>query len=672
LRNPQQNNCINGLKPLAKAFFIVAVGISMLHLTGCTAQVRGRKRPLLQAGRVKGELRLSLEENIDSTKSSSGLERERESSLTSEEIYFENQGAVYHPKLMTYLASIGLGLSQQSFKSEEEDGTYSGSMNSYNLNMNFLSSKPYPFSVNTSKTETLSARPFLSPLRVENTSEGFFLRLRVPEWPMDVTWTENEIVQDSDVVDNADEFFGRKSERLSYTVTHDFNERSHLTFRSDLEDVEQIGGGVTRDIQTDRHRFMHYYKFGDLLQHQLDTNITLVDKAGDFDSRTFDWSESMRLRHSAKFSTFYNVHLSKTTFAELESETIGGTVGFNHKLYENFLTTANVFSNHSEFGSTSETDWYGGNLRFDYTRNNPWGLLSSEYRIDYVNEESTSGENSVLNEEHVFTDGFTFNLNEENVVIDSIRVTDGGSEVYTEGDDYEVFIVGDDIEILGKVTGSVLPNIADGQALFVDYRYQIAGDIQEETLEQYFRIEQAFNNGISIYYSHRTRDRDIESDIEGQDDDEYLADIFGIKYDHAYYTLNAEHSETDSSDNSIVSDQLSAVVSWPMSSRSTVTGRIVQSWTTSRGTTSRENSLFKAEGKIRTRLNRQLKLTGLAEFRDEDNSDIGPVEGFRIGGALEYEYRKLRVKAGWDTYFLNRSNTERDSSRLYVKLYRRF
>jgi hypothetical protein len=109
-----------------------------------------------------------------------------------------------------------------------------------------------------------------------------------------------------------------------------------------------------------------------------------------------------------------------------------------------------------------------------------------------------------------------------------------------------------------------------------------------------------------------------------------------------------------------------------MSSRTTLSGRISQSWASSSGIDTRESSLFKAEGEIRTRLSRRLRLIGSAEMRDEDNSDTGKTEGLRIGAALEYDYRKLRVRAGWDTYFLERVNTETESTRLYVKLYRRF
>ena len=82
--------------------------------------------------------------------------------------------------------------------------------------------------------------------------------------------------------------------------------------------------------------------------------------------------------------------------------------------------------------------------------------------------------------------------------------------------------------------------------------------------------------------------------------------------------------------------------------------------------------MFKAKGRIRTRLGKNLRLSGKAEWRNEDSSDIGITEGLTLGIALEYDYRAFKFRAGWDSYALDRDNSERSNSMFYFRLIRRF
>jgi hypothetical protein len=578
--------------------------------------------------------------------------------------------------LMTYMAGLGFGLNQQGFESETQSSNTSGTMNSYHLNMNFLPAKPYPFSIDTRKSDMLVGRQFQSPLRVENTTTGGSLRLRIPDWPMTFRWTSSEIEQKSDV-DATEDFFNRSTDSFSYSLLHDFSERSHLTFRSDWDEITQKSQNFLRDTKTIRNRLLHNFDFGSRRQHDLTSSFSFVDKTGDFESETFEWNENMHLKHSANFSTFYNTFLSQSTFASIENQIIGGMAGFNHRLYRNLNTNFNVFANNSEFGSNSETTSRGGNLRFDYTRNNPWGLLSSNYSINMAMRESTSetGTGIVIDESHDFDGSNPYiTLNERNVVVDTIVVTNtAGNEVYTEGDDYTVSVINDRVELTVTDLGTDIPNISDGQELLVDYLYEIEDSRQKDMVNQFFRIKQEFNNGLSAFYSRRDRNTQVDSDLDTTvSDREYITDIFGIGYKSKYITLHAKHSDTKSNENSSEADIVSASCFWPLTPRTSLHGLVSQSWMESSGDNSRETSLFRAEGRIKTRLTRHLRLSGSAELRNEDSSDIGPTDGFRTGVALQYNRRALSIRAGWDSYFLERYNTERNTSRFYIEIIRRF
>ncbi|MHC4411372.1 MAG: hypothetical protein ACYSYU_00730 [Planctomycetota bacterium] len=625
---------------------------------------------------IKGELRLSLEQDTEKHESSSGTKQKSESSILEEELYLQTQGDVFDPRLMTYMAGLGFGLNQQGFESETQSSNTSGTMNSYRLNMNFLTTKPYPFSIDTRKSNMLVGRRFQSPLRAENTTTGVSLRLRNPDWPMTFRWTSSEIEQKSDI-NTAEDFFNRSSDSFSYSLLHDFSERSHLTFRSDWDEVTQKSQNFLRNTETIRNRLLHDFHFGSHHQHDLSSSFSFVETTGDFENEILEWNEYMHLMHSEKFSTFYNTFLSQSTFASIENQTIAGMAGFNHQLYRNLNTSFNVFANNSEFGSNSETTSRGGNLNFDYTRNNPWGLLSSDYSINMTTQESTSetGTGIAIDESHDFDKSFPYiTLNERNIVVDTIVVTNvAGNEVYTEGDDYTVSVINGRVELTVTDLGTDIPNISDSQELLVDYLFEIEDSRQEDMVNQFFRIKQEFNNGVSVFYSRRDRNSQVDSDLDTTvSDREYITDTYGIGYRNKYVTLRAEHSDTRSDENSSEADIVSARCFWPLTSRTSLHGLVSQSWLESSGDNSRETSLFRAEGRIKTRLTRNLRLSGSAELRNEDSSDRGPTDGFKTGVALQYNRRALSIRAGWDSYFLDRYNTERNGSRFYITLTRRF
>jgi hypothetical protein len=637
---------------------LFAACTALLCVGGCSVQVRGKRRPLVKVEDIKGSLRLSTVQETEESKDADGTKQKSESSITVQELFFGAEGDVFDPKLLTYMIGLGLGLEKQTLKSGGTTDSSSGEVDSYHVGMNLLSSKPYPTSISTEKTNNFITRRFQGPLRIESTSETIVTRLRVPQWPMIFSWSSSEISQKSDVGTNFDHF-SRASDKFSYSVTHDFSERSHLDFRTDIENLSYKG--FSRDTETTRHRLLHDYYFGSDGQHSLNSSVYYLDKEGGFRSETLNWSESLYLSHSKNFSTFHNIYASKITFENGENQTIGGRTGFNHRLYDNLTTNFSLYANKTDFGSDSESRGHGGNLRFGYTRNNPLGKLNSSYsiNIERTKNSGATGTNVVTGESHVFVALLpSFMLDERNIVVDTIVVTNNaGDETYTEGDDYTVSVIGDQVELTVTDLGTDLPNISDGQVLLVDYIFDVEDSRQEDIVTQFFRIEQKFTNGVSAFYSHRRRDWEVDSEIGAAILDRgYRNDAFGIEYRNRYIYLSARHSTTESDENSIQSD----------------VGRVSQSWIESSRIDFRKTSLFMAEGDISTRPTRYLRLSGNIELREEDNSDFGRTDGLTFGAALEYNRRALSVKAGWENHVFEYPNRRRDSSRFYFNLIRRF
>ena len=177
-----------------------------------------------------------------------------------------------------------------------------------------------------------------------------------------------------------------------------------------------------------------------------------------------------------------------------------------------------------------------------------------------------------------------------------------------------------------------------------------------------------------MFYYHDRRDEQIDSSSSPDIvPDDFQENTVGLLYARRRASFRAEHSSLKSLQDSVDSTRLSATYVWPVSTRTSLSGRLSQSWsesTDSGGTT--DTSQFKAKGRISTRLSKRIKLSGIAEWRNKNSSDDGRDEGLVMGAALEYKYRALSFKAGWDSYSLDRPDTKTNNSTFYLRLTRRF
>lgn len=95
--------------------------------------------------------------------------------------------------------------------------------------------------------------------------------------------------------------------------------------------------------------------------------------------------ERLRLQHFEDFLTNYELRFSDSKRDSDRNKELRGQAGFEHRLYESLVTTANLFASTTDFESTNsietegELKQKGGNLVFNYRKNNPWGTLLSTY-----------------------------------------------------------------------------------------------------------------------------------------------------------------------------------------------------------------------------------------------------------------------------------------------------
>lgn len=642
-------------------------------LSGCTVQLQKKRRPLVRIGHIESELGLKMERNIDKIKSS-GNRRKGVSTIFEEELFLETEGDIYHPNLITFLAGLGVGFSQQEFRSNGNNNESRGRLINYRLNTRFLSKKSYPFSLHLSQTENLITRKFQGPMRSENKTIDVTGRLKIPDWPMFYSWTKSKLQQDATTA-NKNDLYRRNSERLTYGLRHAFSDRSDLSFKFEDSKVLQKGNSSSR-ADTTNYTLDHHLRFGEVAQHSLDTYINYMDKTGIFINKTFDWNETLSLIHLENFRTFYSLNFIQNKIGVFVSKSTTITAGFSHLLYESLLTNFSSLVTRTTIDPDVTIKRLENDLDLNYRKKNPWGELFGRYSVNVISSDSSgfTGTGVVIDESHVFNDPFAITLEQTNIDLTTIVVTDStGFEVYSEGDDYTVMFVSGRVQLDVTPLGTDLPNIDDGQELLIDYTFAPDISTKTDSINHNFRLTQEFDNHWSLYYGYQRRDEKVST---SEDIDiipnEFTTNIYGAAYEHDGLYLKAEHSRRDFTQNPTETTFLSGSYNWKISHDTSLTARGSQSWVKSGGDNPRDLTLFTTGVSLHTRLSNHVRIITKGEWRKRNDNVIGDTTGLRASSEVKFDYRLLNVAAGWEMNELDQRGTKTSSTLFYFRLQRRF
>ncbi len=650
--------------------------ISTIVLSGCNVNVGGKQRPLVRHERIQGELEFVATTRTDE-QGISESKRKSEMEVFEERLRLKTEGDIYHPDLLFYNAVLGFGLAQQSLDSDEESDNNDESLNDYSIFAQFLRGKTYPTTFYASKSEDLIPRQFLGSLKTERHNRGASLSLRSRDWPMTFQYTASETAQDG-LSSLERDFFERDDERFRYSASHNFSELSHLSIDLDRTSVSQRSVGALIETDTDRYTILHDLIFGGDEQHRLDSFFNYTDQSGSFDFENLQWNERLRLQHSEDFLTNYELRLTDSERDADMSKEARGQAGFEHRLYESLITTANLFASKTDFESTNsfetegELKQQGGTISFNYRKKNPWGILLSTYTASLTEQSGSTG-GIVTDESHIVNDPLPVILNGTNIDTSSIVVTDStGLFTYTPGDDYTIEEINDKVQLEIIIPGTIPPNISDGQEILIDYKVFIEPDRQEDTLRQNFTIRERFKNGMSLYYAHRRQEEDVSAEVMEITPDEFTVNTVGADYTKKGLFLQAEYSDEDSTQIPSTSKKIQGKYSWHVNSDTSVSMRVLNNWLDFSEPDERDVVLFKTGAEVFSRLTNEYSISARADYRDEDDTRFGITRGFQLSSELKYNYRQLSVLAGVEFNMLDRRNDEIDNSLLYFRIKRFF
>ncbi|MHC4221382.1 MAG: hypothetical protein ACYST9_03095 [Planctomycetota bacterium] len=628
---------------------------------------------------IQGDLELSAERQEDKQKNDQ-TRRKSSVNVFEERLNLTTAGDIYDSRLLYFDLALGLGLTQQRLSSDDESDTFNGSFEEYSASVSLFGEKPYPMSFYGSKSENLVSRQFLGPIRNENENKGMSLSLQSKQWPMRFRYNESESTQDSlSSVTSGGDFFQRGEKRFEYSLSHDFSKLSHLSFDFDQSKVTSKTISSQASTTTDRYSLVHNQIFGKDEQNRLGSSFTFTDQSGQATSENLHFTERLNLQHTDTFSTNYSFRFSDSKQELTRNKTTQSRAAFRHRLYDSLTTTGNIFVNNTDSGNDTETKRKGGGLNFNYTKENPWGVLRSSYSANVVMVQriSPGGVEPIQREPHIVPSGSfrQVQLNRTGIIRSSIQVLDDQDIRFQEGDDYRIIQSGGRtfLELfIPPRAGAQMPNFTSGQAFFVTYSFVVEPKREEDILRQRFRISQKFDNGLSVYYSLQRQDEDLSSNVTTLIPDEFRSDTYGIGYSKGNLGFLAEYNEVDSTTLPSETTLFEGTYSWPIDGATAAVLRVRNEWNKFGEPDLRDLEIFEVGCEINSELTERTSVAFEFEYFDEDDSKFGPTDGLQFNTNLLYNYRQLSLITGMEFDLLEREKDEDTSTFWYIRLRRVF
>ena len=243
----------------------------------------------------------------------------------------------------------------------------------------------------------------------------------------------------------------------------------------------------------------------------LTSRLSYSDRSGNFGSESFDWSESLRLRHREKVFSTLTYQLRRFETVAGQSRTQRSTWTYQHDLYESLETESRIEARRSDF-DTGRSEALAGRFDVDYKKSIPGGQLRLGISLGHEsqNDSFERGETFVSRESHVARFGEPFRLDRPRALLDGLLVVDAaGATVYLAGIDYTASIVGVFVEVRPIPGGG----IGDGDTVLVDYRVEIGAETEFETLTTTTRAALDFG-WIEPFASWQRRDDRIVSGVD--------------------------------------------------------------------------------------------------------------------------------------------------------------
>ncbi|MGE3108986.1 MAG: hypothetical protein AB7G11_17290 [Phycisphaerales bacterium] len=581
---------------------------------------------------------------------------------------------VGHKNLLDISGTMKLGLDYTHTESDTlgEKRNDLEFTNLYDVQGLILGEGPVPVTAYSRRVDSRLRRQFFGTIKNITSETGVIARLKSEAAPITLQYFHRE-EDESDPLGTIDSSLVQDTFSLSGQLRLGEHQRLELDYAFD-DAVETQAFGFRNSYQRHDGTFTHVIEFGKDNLDSLRSSLRVYDQSGVFAQSTYRLDEQLRLRHSDRLESRYDVTAEQQTRGGVDQTLLGGSATVRHKLYDSLVSSATAGLRRLEVDDEFTSDEAFINGLLDYTKKVPVGRLNVSTAAGYNRQDNSErgGDLPVLDEAHVFNDPFPVTINRRNIVASSIVVTTTAHSPLFEGLDYTVQAFADRVE-LRRVLGGAIGN---GDAVLVTYDIgPEPGNVIDTTtvsVSARLNFDETLAKGLSLYVTYRRSDHALHADQPALfvlDDFEDL--LYGAEYQIGAVTLLAERQnhESEVSPYDVVRFQARYNQRF---SRESVVNLEYSHETVEYALTDNRLQLDRVTFRWTQRLDEALRASVEIQFRNEQDRLSDDVRAWDQAIELTWRKRQTTIFASFHNTILDSSSVERTSQLFTIGIRRTF
>ena len=470
-----------------------------------------------------------------------------------------------------------------------------------------------------------------------------------------------------------DEQRGRDTFR--YEATWQIDEQHALQLEYEYDDRhERYSGGNTRFDTTRNYLTLnHVLRFGEEQRSSWETLARFQDETGELSRDNVEVSTRLRLQHTDALVSNYSAQFLHDSFQELSTRTWRGEAGLTHQYGDCLTTTAQLYGLRQNADGSSDFIEWGGMASVAFNHENKLGHFSTNLSYNHVATDTQDGNRRgiAIAESVTFRDPLPSYLVHTDADLASLVVTDASrTRTYLPVRDFIAVQVGRYAALRRVATGQ----ITDRQTVLVSYTYKVFSnyDVVRDRID--FRVQQAFNSGLTPYYAVSIQNEDLDRprflSFRARNVNRHRV---GATYRRKRWSLGVEYEYNDDAIDPYQAVHGNGdVVLW-QTPHSQLDGKSTISRFWFDGTDdlrSRNTTLLDTGLSYRHLFRQDLEANTSAMYRYEDDSLFGTTHGVDLTAALDWKigYFSLRFEAEYD--LLDLPGSRNDGMSFWIKLKR--
>jgi hypothetical protein len=559
-------------------------------------------------------------------------------------------GHVYDPNLVEYKAALEFGLSQTSFRQDDngvsqDDSQSNGFLHEYDISVDALKTKPVSFNAYARRSDNRLPRAFLPSLHELQTESGVSSLITAGPTTTEIGLSWQDVQQRGNREELDDENLENSRFYIDHTWTISDSQKLHLQYDYNREESKYQGSRYHFDARRSEFRLDHELAFGSSKQHLLDTFFRYDADEGDLGFDEMEFTPRLTLTHNDKLKTIYRYSLYRFSQGVLDITQNKLDVQAVYRPKDDLRFTLDTFGLYEGAEQDVDTTEYGVGLDMNYNRPTSLGNLNVNLATAYQQTEvhGDAGRRYVRSEAHALGGVRPVFLKERGVIPTSVVARDERqTRYYVPGVDYVLIEFGQHVQVNRIVTG----RIEENQVVYFDYEYIVPAHAVLNEYRNSVLLEHTFKFGLTPYYSLESQCEDVESSTATpwKTEDSYRHRL-GTRYDRTQWSAGTEYEFFD--------NPFDPYDAWHVTGRTAVlrsaehaldlAGELSRYWFTG-DEDERDVWWLDLNLKDRTRVTETLSLMNGLAYRWEDDTKDGTTHGVDWECGFQYVRGALSIE----------------------------